>query len=161
MGAGTAGLVPIKFHYGATHTVVIYYIYVMPQTRHILAWVAVGAWMGLIWYLSDQPDLKSNLEQDFLLRKLAHVTEFAVLTSLVRHAGQFSWSRRSAVVLAIVWATIYAGLDEWHQSWVMGRHGALADVGIDVIGIVIAISIWLALTKTTARAGSGSTTVSK
>jgi VanZ family protein len=117
--------------------------------------------MGLIWYLSDQPDLKSNLEQDFLLRKVAHVTEFAVLTFMVSYAGRFSFSRRSTVTLAVVWAAIYAGLDEWHQSWVMGRHGSLVDVGIDVVGIVVAIIIWLAITKTTARAGSGSNVMPK
>ena len=71
-----------------------------------------------------------------LLRKLAHVTEYAVLTALVAGAAR----PRRAVPLAVALAISlgYAATDEFHQTFVDGRHGTPVDVLIDSIGIAIA-----------------------
>jgi VanZ family protein len=45
--------------------------------------------------------------------------------------------------MAGVIALLYAFSDEWHQSFVPGREGALRDVGIDALG-VIGVSLWFA-----------------
>lgn len=103
--------------------------------------------MALIWYVSDQPDLRSTFRQDFLLRKIAHLVEFGVLTWLVVAALRPYWSQRIVLVTAVGWALAYAVIDEWHQSWVVGRHGAASDVAIDLIGILLAALLLFAWQK--------------
>lgn len=104
-------------------------------------WVATAVWMAGIWWLSDQPDLASGYAQDFLLRKLAHVFEFAVLTYFVYRAGadrRFSWT---ALLVALMVAVLYACMDEWHQTWVAGREGTVRDVVIDGVGSAAAVGL--------------------
>ena len=108
-----------------------------------LAWlVAAIFWMGVIWWLSDQPNLSSGLASDLWLRKAAHVFEFAFLTFLL--IKTFGGGMRG-VGLAVIFAISYAVLDEWHQTWVLGRSGNARDVMIDSIGVLI--TAVLAVTK--------------
>lgn len=55
------------------------------MNKKIKNWVFVFLWAGLIFFLSHQPDLRSGLpgQWDFILRKLAHITEYAILTLLL------------------------------------------------------------------------------
>ncbi|KKU36226.1 MAG: hypothetical protein UX51_C0053G0009 [Candidatus Azambacteria bacterium GW2011_GWF2_46_32] len=46
-------------------------------------WLPVFLLAGLIFYLSNQPELKSGFEFDFYLRKAAHVLEYFALTFLL------------------------------------------------------------------------------
>ena len=90
--------------------------------------------MGVIFYLSHQPDLKSGLGDwlDFILRKIAHITEYAILCFLlIRATGNKKWS--------FLTAFIYACSDEYHQLFVYGRHGSPADIAIDSIGMILVI----------------------
>lgn len=99
--------------------------------------------MGGIWLLSDQPNLSSSLEYDWFVRKVAHVAEFAVLMALWFCTWRASGSSRLVAFLMSAVITIsYAGVDEWHQTWVTGRHGTPRDVAIDAVGIGL-VSIWL------------------
>ncbi|WP_320672929.1 VanZ family protein [Patulibacter defluvii] len=109
------------------------------------------ALMGLIWFLSAQSDLKTELGQlDLVLRKCAHVTEFGLLTLLVARAVD-GWRRPSRPLPALVarwWgaplaagaavAIGWAAIDELHQHHVPGRVGTPRDVAIDAIGIAAA-----------------------
>lgn len=111
--------------------------------------------MVLIFVLSAQPNLNSGLKEDFFLRKCAHVTEYAVLTVLWARAiagltghrappggrpiGAWLVAPGGAVLIAVLWAAS----DEWHQTFVRGRVGAVHDVGIDAIGMVIAVVLVL------------------
>ena len=54
--------------------------------RGLFLWGPVLLWAGFIFFLSSIPDLSSGLEQDFLLRKIAHVAEYAVLALLLWRA---------------------------------------------------------------------------
>lgn len=109
-------------------------------------WLPVVAWMGIIWLLSDQPDLTSGLKQDFVLRKLVHMGEFAVLTWLLFRVlyptlggtVRMRELKMEPLAKAAFIALGYALIDEWHQTWVAGRSGNLADVAVDATGIVIA-----------------------
>ncbi len=54
------------------------------------------------------------------IRKLAHVTEFGTFSIAVFHgvrAGRSGWNLRWAIITLVI-AVSYAGLDEWHQSFV-------------------------------------------
>ena len=93
------------------------------------------ALMGLIFFLSAQPDLDTGLGiWDTILRKSAHMTEYGVLWWLWYRALGF---RRLGVAVAITLA--YAATDEFHQTFVHGRHGTPVDVLIDATGVAIAI----------------------
>ncbi len=51
-------------------------------------WLPPVAWMGLIFYLSSQPDLPSAPEPllDLILKKMAHALVYAVLAALFHRA---------------------------------------------------------------------------
>lgn len=75
-----------------------------------------------------------------LLRKLGHVTEFCclgmVLSWLFGMLRSKTWQRLTFPLAAGVAAAL---LDEGIQRFVPGRCGALTDVGIDTLGIVLGI----------------------
>ncbi len=94
--------------------------------------------MALIFALSATPDLGTGLGTwDLVLRKIAHVTIYAVLWLTLARATD--WRRPIAVTIG---ALLYAGSDELHQSFVEGRHGTPVDVVIDAIGIGLAALAW-------------------
>lgn len=84
------------------------------------------------------------------VRKAAHVTEYAMLVWLwwralwrpVRHdVRPWSWRVAGLALLAVV---LYAATDEWHQSFVPNRTGALRDVMIDTAGGCVGLGVlWL------------------
>ena len=86
----------------------------------------------------------------FGVRKMAHVTEFGAFSITVFRgvrAGRNGW-RLSWALATLVIAVAYAGLDEWHQSFVPLRHAAARDVGIDAIGGLLAqFLVWWYATR--------------
>jgi VanZ family protein len=74
---------------------------------------------------------------EIVLRKLAHVAGYLVLTILLLRALQRS-DVAAAAPAAIVLALAYAVSDEWHQSFVPGRTATAHDVAIDGLGIALA-----------------------
>jgi len=99
--------------------------------------------MALIFALSATPDLSSGLGAwDFALRKLAHVTIFGLLWLALARATDW---RRPALATAI--AIVYAISDEFHQTFVEGRHGTPVDVAIDALGMGLAALAWIVLAR--------------
>lgn len=80
------------------------------------------------------------------IRKLAHIIEFGIFSITVfhgaraeRHGWKLSWA-----VLTLLIAVTYAGLDEWHQSFVPLREPRLSDVLIDSTGALLAqVLVWV------------------
>ena len=75
-----------------------------------------------------------------LIRKCAHFTEYFILSLLILRgirAGEKGWHLRWALVTVLI-VFGYAGLDEFHQSFVPGRQAAFTDVLIDTSGGVAA-----------------------
>jgi VanZ family protein len=98
----------------------------------LTVWLPIVLWAGLIFTLSSIPSLHSGLGTwDLILRKCAHVTEYAILAFLLRRAVATPWAAAAAF--------LYACSDEYHQSFVVGREGRPRDVAIDSIGIVIGL----------------------
>jgi VanZ family protein len=99
-------------------------------------WLPVLVWAGVIFAFSSIPSLNSGLGTwDYVLRKGAHMTEYAILAGLlIRATGSFAWAFGIAVA--------YAATDEFHQTFVRGRHGSPIDVGIDAVGALIGIAVW-------------------
>ena len=125
-------------------------------------WVWVAAWMGVIFFFSTDlfsgpqtsrvigPFLKwfvTDISDETIrgiqrvVRKAAHVLEYAILSilscrALAKHTTPrpLPWAVLGQAALI---ASVYAVLDEWHQSWTAERFGSLLDVGIDSVGAII------------------------
>ena len=109
----------------------------MPAT-HFRAWAPVALWAALIFAFSSVPSLSTGLGGwDLLLRKIAHLTEYAVLGALLARA-----LARPQLALAILLGALYAVTDEVHQHFVRGRHAAWYDVLIDTIGVTAGVLAW-------------------
>jgi VanZ family protein len=94
--------------------------------------------MGMIFFLSAQTsDPVDRAWWDVLLRKLAHFTEYAVLTGLWWRALR-GLGARFPLAIAMAISLGYAATDEFHQTFVDGRRGTPVDVLIDSAGIAIA-----------------------
>lgn len=105
-------------------------------------WLPVLLWMSLIFYLSSIPNLASGFgpEVDLSLRKIAHISEYAILMTLLTRALSRSLPKasfRRVIGCAFILTLFYAVSDEFHQLFVEGRDGTLQDIGIDTIGIAI------------------------
>lgn len=94
------------------------------------AWTAAAVvWMGVLFALSATPSLTlfSDTLLDMIVRKTGHFLVYALLAVLWRQATGNDW-------LAFVLAAGYAVSDEWHQTFVSGRHGWRGDVLLDSSG---------------------------
>ncbi|MCB0216356.1 MAG: VanZ family protein [Caldilineae bacterium] len=106
-------------------------------------WLPLLAWMGLIYRFSDQPDLPQVASSwlDFLIKKGLHATAYGILAWLWwRALCAAGWRRPLRWALGL--SLLYAASDEWHQTFVPGRHGQVTDVVIDGLG-ALAASVWL------------------
>jgi VanZ family protein len=111
----------------------------MVRSRALSLWLPVVAWAAVIFALSSVPSLSSGLgEWDYVLRKCAHMTEYAVLAALLYRALE----RELPAFLATV---AYAATDEFHQHFVRGRHASAVDVAIDAVGATIVLFTWARL----------------
>jgi VanZ family protein len=97
------------------------------------SWAPVVLWAGLIFALSSIPDLGTGLGTwDTVLRKLAHMLEYAILGALIFRAVR---NEPAAVLIA----SAYAVTDEVHQAFVTGRHGSPVDWVIDSAGALLGV----------------------
>ena len=119
----------------------------------IVRWLMIAGWMALIFFLSSQPQLPSPPDPlaDLIFKKGAHFTVYAVLAVLFRRAlppSRWIWA------LSWIFTVLYAVSDEWHQSFVPGRHPQLTDVLIDACGATTGLLIfwWLQRREQTERA---------
>lgn len=140
-------------------------------------WLPVALWMGIIFAMSSNLGSSSNTSRilepllfwmkphatraqfeaiHFIVRKLAHLSEYAVLSLLILRAlnrshrlapGWFSW--RTAGTAQLI-SSAYAVTDEWHQSFVPGRTAAFSDVLIDSSGALVGLAfvfLWSAVLR--------------
>jgi VanZ family protein len=102
-------------------------------------WLPPLVLMGVIFGFSAQPNLDSGLGvADLIGRKLIHFAEYALLCFLWWRALVTVTSPRRAALLAFVLASAYAVTDEYHQTFVDGRHGNPLDWMIDSAGAAAA-----------------------
>ena len=96
--------------------------------------------MGLIFFLSAQPDLDSGLGLiDTIGRKVVHFAIYGLLAVLWRRALASRMGGGRATLGALLIAALYAATDEYHQSFVSGRDGSPFDWAIDSAGAVTAM----------------------
>ena len=82
----------------------------------------------------------------FIIRKMAHMGEYAILAILFYLYGcEAGW--KDVWLYAFIGATIYACTDEFHQLYVIGRSGEIRDVLVDTIGAMIGLGIFYWIKK--------------
>jgi VanZ family protein len=145
----------------------------MPRLRSFVKyWVPVAVWMVVIYSASSDtksfehssrilapilqwlmPQLSEEVVSHvvFIIRKFAHLTEYAILALLLWRALRkpvrndtrpWSWIQAGLAILVVA---LYAGSDEIHQLFVPHREGKIADVMIDTSGGVAGILLlWAA-----------------
>lgn len=101
----------------------------------------------------DSPQEMQNLQDilELVIRKAAHMTEYAILFLLSYLAMvkiSMSQSRFYNRSIAVLISLLYACSDEMHQLLVPGRSGKMIDVGINMAGVLIVL-ICMILSKNT------------
>ena len=105
----------------------------MPAQRLLSTWLPVALWAGVIFAFSSIPSLGTGLGVwDEILRKGAHVTEYAIFGLLLLRA-------LGRELPAFAAGVAYAATDELHQHFVRGRHASPLDVAIDAAGLLAGI----------------------
>ena len=101
--------------------------WLLPILRELAPWATPALLEALHW----------------LVRKSAHLSEYAILAALWLRAfvrGR-NLSPRTAGFLALAISVAWAILDELHQSFVPSRTASLADVLVDSAGALIALTV--------------------
>ena len=134
--------------------------------RKFAAWALCAAWMIVIFMMSAMPGDVSGQQSglitellekalafmlgaqaagripmdtlELIVRKCAHMGEYAVLFWLWAHALSVSGAKHPARTALIV-CVLYASSDEFHQCFSDGRGPSPIDVMIDTVGAVIAL----------------------
>lgn len=144
--------------------------------RKYLALLPTLLWMALIFYMSSKngeasASMSGKLAEvlttfferirndsmagqtvfleriEYLIRKLAHMTEYGVLFLWICFAVKYLSEKTNKgyqYLLSMLFTFFYACTDEIHQLFVNGRYGSTFDVMIDMIGAVIALLCLLA-----------------
>lgn len=128
-----------------------------------IAWGLLIFWMGLIFFMSNQPANISNSQSNFIIelikkmgvhineqniegittfiRKGAHFSEYTILGILGYNVIRYYIYTRKARFLALVLVVVYACSDEIHQIFIPGRAGRFTDIIIDSCGGAFAFLI--------------------
>ena len=122
--------------------------------------VAAGCVLGMFYFSNQNGDRSNGISEDivlhilnllsispdssikvmdlanFVIRKLAHFSEYTVLgiglCGLMRVLVKRYWG-----IAAIVLGAVLASLDEFHQLFIPGRSAMVSDVVIDICGVVV------------------------
>ena len=111
----------------------------MTPVRRIELWLPPLLLMGAIFFFSAQPDLNSGLGTiDLVGRKIVHFCQYALLAFLWWRVFEGRLGSRRAALAAFIVTVAYAASDEYHQTFVEGRHGSSVDWLIDAAGAGLA-----------------------
>lgn len=102
----------------------------------------------------NRPDLQSLefARANHVIRKLAHMTEYGMLAfscAVMTHTFPFSIWKRHGISAAA--SAFVASLDEYMQTFSMGRDGRVRDVFIDIGGAALALLLFMLLWRISER----------
>ena len=105
-------------------------------------WLPPISLMTIIFFLSSRQSISvgKSYEVNFVTFKSMHILEYALMFFLLFRAYYRTFTKKNKSILfflAIITTLIYAAFDEFHQTFVPTRSGALRDIGIDSIGILL------------------------
>ncbi|HME89032.1 MAG TPA: VanZ family protein [Chthoniobacterales bacterium] len=131
-------------------------------------WLPVLVWLALVFIGSTdlmsaertsriiaplvrwfEPDVSAETiaQIQFILRKAAHVSEYAILAMLLWRGLSHGthWQVKRPILFFVVWfaCALFAASDEFHQSFVPSRTASANDVMIDICGALTGLAICL------------------
>ena len=103
--------------------------------------------MGIIYFLSHQPADSLQVQNFAGLDKAVHVITYGLLAVTVLYGLQ-PFTRKSdhftAAIVVVLFCLLYGISDEYHQSFIPGRHVSAWDVAADLAGALAAVAWWFA-----------------
>ena len=152
----------------------------MKLLRFVRYWMPAIVWMAIIFLGSTDmlsAEHTSRILAPFLrwidpqislaalnaiqlgVRKLGHLTEYAILAMLLWRAlrAGIRWQMKMSILflVAALGSAIFAASDEFHQSFVPSRTGSPNDVMIDICGALAGLAIcWMFARRQTAIAAT-------
>jgi VanZ family protein len=116
------------------------------STGHFTSEKTAGHILPILRWLMPHASIEALEEIHHFIRKGGHVFEYFVFTLLLLYAiraGRREW-RWSWASIALTCVACYAGLDEFHQSFVPGRGASVWDALLDTSAGALALLIaWL------------------
>ena len=134
--------------------------------RFLKYWLPVLLWLGVMFVGSTgllsaeqtsrffvpflrwlKPDISAEAlaQIHFVVRKLGHIFEYALLAMLLWRAVRSATNLRmkKSIVFVAVWLAcgIFAASDEFHQTFIASRTATSSDVAIDLCGAFIGLII--------------------
>jgi VanZ family protein len=95
-------------------------------------------------WIDPQISLATLNAIQFGIRKLGHLTEYAILAMLLWRAlrSGTGWQMKISILffIAAVACAIFAASDEFHQSFVPSRTSSPVDVIIDICGALVGLT---------------------
>jgi len=144
----------------------------MRARRFVRYWMPAILWMALIFlgstdilsaehtsrflvpflrWIDPQISLAALNMIQVLIRKLGHLTEYAILAALLWPAfGRgITWHLKVSILFLVAWVAcaIFAASDEFHQSFVPSRTASPSDVMIDICGALVGLAICWAFAR--------------
>lgn len=139
----------------------------MNKRNKIIRWTFLIGWLIFIFYMSqkngnDSNSLSSNLanlmkslglnvisklDLNYIIRKIAHFSEYFILYIIVVRVIGIYKNYRQAIKYSILCIFAYACLDEFHQLFINGRSSSFSDVLIDILGGLLALFVYLLYKK--------------
>ena len=146
----------------------------MKKHNKIIKIILIIIWMIIVYSFSAQPGIESSdTSQSFtifiiriftggveletttleiiegVIRKLAHYSIYTIGGLLIMN---YSYStikdNKKNILYSIMFGAGYAITDELHQYFVPGRSARMFDVGIDTLGVITGVLIYIVIRKT-------------
>lgn len=124
----------------------------------VIRWILVGCYVVIIFVFGQSPESSSTRMSDnflhwfpfldnfdigtiiFWVRKSIHVFGYGFATILIYAAAVITpVIKKYTYGVAFGLSLLLAVCDEWYQTTLPHRDGSIKDVGIDLIGIVLAL----------------------
>lgn len=130
---------------------VLWMLFISPFNGLLTSHSTSSIVMPFITWLLPQASLNTAETVHMLMRKTGHFLEYAVLASLLFRAfgGKGKPFRFSYILYAGLISLGYSALDEYLQTFIPARTGAVRDWLIDASGVVCALGILSIRTKRT------------
>ena len=94
--------------------------------------------------IEENEELIANLDK--IIRKLAHYTIYTIGGILIyNYANTTDKSKKEKILYSIAFGAGYAITDELHQFFVPGRSARIFDVGIDTLGVITGVLLYLVI----------------
>ena len=98
--------------------------------------IAVICYMALIYHVSSISNVKVPVNIGRHSDKVAHFGEYLVLSAMLVVVFSAKFSRRVAILGAVIFASTFGVFDEIHQSFVPNRDSSYLDMLADCCGSI-------------------------